>query len=64
MRSDARITIEFSILNAIADSALQTGLTADKCGDLVRKIVEQVFSKSTIWSVQEYLDEKKKEENN
>lgn len=62
MKSDARATIEHSILTAIANTSLETKLTAGKSIEaLVSEIVKEVFDKAVLWSVEEYATEVKKE---
>jgi len=56
--SDARTTIEGSILSAISKTALQTRIVADKGADvLVSEVMNFVFDKSVLWSVEEYVKE-------
>lgn len=58
IKSDAKATIESSILAAIVDTSVQTGLSAGKPVErLVSRIVEEVFDKSVLWSVEKYVKE-------
>lgn len=58
MKSDARTTIEGSILTAIANTSLETGLRAGKSVEiLVNEIIKEMFDKCVLWSIEEYLKE-------
>lgn len=60
--TDARATIEGSILSAISKTALQTRIDAGKGANvLVSEIMNYVFDKSVLWSVEAYIEEVKKE---
>jgi len=57
MQSDARATLENSILSALLTAGPRAGLTADKCDKLVVEIIKEVFDRTVIWSVKDYLKE-------
>ncbi len=63
MKSNARTTIEGSILTAIANTALETGLVAGKGMEvLASEVLKQIFDKSVLWSVEEYARELRNKE--
>lgn len=63
MTSNAKATIEGSILTAIANTSQGTKLTAGKPTEaLVSAIMKQVFGKYVLWSVEEYATELRKKD--
>ena len=54
---EAKEVIRFCMLQAIAETAVETGLVADRCESLVDALFERVFGDATIWAVVEYLGE-------
>lgn len=59
--TNARKTIESSILIALADTSLETGMTISKSKNLVDALIKEIFDRSVRWSVREYLKEVEKE---
>lgn len=57
MQSDARATLESSILRALSSASPETGLTADKCDKLAVEIIKEIFDRTVVWSVKDYLKE-------
>lgn len=57
VQSDARATLENSILSALLTASPGAGLTPDKCDKLVIEIIKEIFEPAVVWSVKDYLRE-------
>ena len=57
MSSDARATLESSIITGLSKRANLTGLTIDKADVLVPDLIEAIFHPSVRWAVPAYLKE-------
>lgn len=55
--SNAFATMKSAILDALAYTSRQTGLTIDKCDGVPERIVKELFDPSVRWAVEEYLVE-------
>ncbi len=55
--TEAKDTIESALLDAMADTSHETGLTVERCHGLVEAIIRELFDLATRWAVKEYLDE-------
>jgi len=56
-RTDARATLESSIISGLSKSAHLTRARADVAHIQVRDLLDEIFHPSVIWAVEEYLAE-------
>jgi len=55
-KEQAKKTIQSAIITAMQNTALETGLTADRSDNLIRQIIKCVFYDPSIkWAVKELL---------
>jgi len=55
--SNARKTLESSVIRALWKTSPETHLTIDKCNSLVPRVVDELFHPSVRWAVEQYLEE-------
>ena len=60
LKSDARATLESSIITALWKTSPMTHITIDKCNEVIPQIIDELFSEQTRWAVEKYLVEVKK----
>ena len=57
-KSDARATLESSIISGLSKRAHLTGVTVDKAHILVTDLIEEIFHNPSVnWAVTEYMNE-------
>jgi len=57
-KSDARKTLESSIISGLAKRAHLTGVTIDKADILVPDLIDEIFHNESVnWAVRKYMDE-------
>jgi hypothetical protein len=55
--SDARKTLESAVITALCETSTTTGLTIDKCSELVPRVIDEMFASSVRWAIESYLKE-------
>ncbi len=56
-RTDARATLESSIISGLSKNAHLTGARADVAHIQVRDLIDEIFHPSVIWAVRQYIIE-------